>query len=74
MLLKSMRQAQDALADENSPFNTQQVKFYRDMQDQQMAVDLSSNGGMGLAELIVQQMSPGQNGLCRPVRSVKAQT
>ncbi len=59
MMLKSMRKAQDALADENSPFNSQQVKFYRDMHDQQLAVDLTSNGGMGLADIIVKQL--GQN-------------
>ena len=59
MMLKSMRKAQEALADENSPFNSQQVKFYRDMHDQQLAVDLSSNGGLGLAELIEKQL--GQN-------------
>lgn len=62
MMLKSMRKAQDALADENSPFNTQQVKFYRDMHDQQLAVDLASGGKMGLADLIIQQFSPGENG------------
>ncbi|GAC15182.1 flagellar assembly peptidoglycan hydrolase FlgJ [Aliiglaciecola lipolytica] len=62
MMLKSMRKAQDALADEDSPFNSQQVKFYRDMHDQQLAVDLSSRGGVGIAELIVQQLSPGENG------------
>lgn len=56
MLLKSMRDAQDTLSDEDSPFNSQQVKFYRDMHDQQLASDLSSGGGMGLAELIVQQL------------------
>lgn len=58
MMLKSMRKAQDALADKDSPFNSQQVKFYRDMHDQQLAVDLSTNGNMGLADLIVQQLSP----------------
>ncbi|MDO6691763.1 flagellar assembly peptidoglycan hydrolase FlgJ [Aliiglaciecola sp. 3_MG-2023] len=62
MMLKSMRKAQDALADKESPFNSQQVKFYRDMHDQQLAVDLSSRGGVGIAELIVQQLSPGENG------------
>ncbi|QJR81809.1 flagellar assembly peptidoglycan hydrolase FlgJ [Alteromonas pelagimontana] len=59
MMLKSMRKAQDELSDESSPFNSEQVKFYRDMHDQQLAVDLSSKGGMGLAEMIVQQL--GQN-------------
>ncbi|GAA6185365.1 MULTISPECIES: flagellar assembly peptidoglycan hydrolase FlgJ [Alteromonadaceae] len=62
MMLKSMRKAQDALADKDSPFNSQQVKFYRDMHDQQLAVDLSSRGGVGIADLIVQQLSPGENG------------
>ena len=62
MMLKSMRKAQDALADKDSPFNSQQVQFYRDMHDQQLANDLASGGGMGLADLIVQQMSPGKDG------------
>ncbi|AUC87623.1 flagellar assembly peptidoglycan hydrolase FlgJ [Alteromonas sp. MB-3u-76] len=56
MMLKSMRKAQDALADEDSPFNSQQVKFYRDMHDQQLATDLTANGGMGLADVIVKQL------------------
>lgn len=57
MMLKSMRKAEDALADKDSPFNSEQVKFYRDMYDQQLAQDLSSGGGLGLADVIVQQLS-----------------
>lgn len=57
MLLKSMRKAQEALADKDSPFNSEQVKFYRDMHDQQLATDLSTKGSIGLADVIVQQMS-----------------
>lgn len=57
MLLKSMRKAQEALADKDSPFNSEQVKFYRDMHDQQLATDLSTRGSIGLADIIVQQMS-----------------
>jgi flagellar protein FlgJ len=57
MLLKSMRKAQEALADKDSPFNSEQVKFYRDMHDQQLATDLSTQGSIGLADVIVQQMS-----------------
>lgn len=56
MMLKSMRQAQDAMADKDSPFNSEEVKFYRDMHDKQLAQDLSSGGGVGLAEIIVQQL------------------
>ncbi|MCC2615090.1 flagellar assembly peptidoglycan hydrolase FlgJ [Aestuariibacter halophilus] len=63
MMLKSMRKAQDAMADKDSPFNSEQVKFYRDMHDQQLAVDLSANGNMGLADLIVQQLSPQTEGV-----------
>ena len=59
MMLKSMRDAQDVLADEDSPFNSQQVKFYRDMHDQQLATDLATNGSLGLADIIVKQL--GQN-------------
>jgi flagellar protein FlgJ len=57
MLLKSMRKAQEAMADKDSPFNSEQVKFYRDMHDQQLATDLSTQGSIGLADIIVQQMS-----------------
>lgn len=60
MMLKSMRQAEDVLADDSSPFNSQDVKFYRGMHDDQMASDLSSSGALGLADLIVEQLSPNQ--------------
>ncbi|MBL4911272.1 MAG: flagellar assembly peptidoglycan hydrolase FlgJ [Alteromonadaceae bacterium] len=58
MLLKSMRKAQDVLASD-SPFNSQSVKFYRDMHDQQLALELSNNGSLGLAPLIVRQLGGG---------------
>ncbi|MEP0177487.1 MAG: flagellar assembly peptidoglycan hydrolase FlgJ [Paraglaciecola sp.] len=56
MMLKSMRKAQDVLADKDSTTNSEQVKFYRDMHDQQLATDLSSNGSIGLADIIVRQL------------------
>lgn len=71
MMLKSMRKAQDALADENSPFNSQQVKFYRDMHDQQLANDLASGGGMGLADLIVKQLGQ-QDDSYRPASTIRS--
>ena len=55
MLLKSMREAEDVLA-ADSPFNSQTTKFYRDMQDQQMALEMSNNGTLGLADMIVRQL------------------
>ncbi|WP_340679512.1 flagellar assembly peptidoglycan hydrolase FlgJ [Paraglaciecola sp.] len=62
MMLKSMRKAQDVLADEESPFNSEQVKFYRDMHDQQLANDLAANGSVGLAEIIVKQLGQLEDG------------
>jgi flagellar protein FlgJ len=60
MLLKSMRKAQDVL-ESDSPFNSESTKFYRDMNDQQMAVELSSNGSLGLTDLIVRQLGGDDN-------------
>ncbi|QBG35235.1 flagellar assembly peptidoglycan hydrolase FlgJ [Litorilituus sediminis] len=61
MLLASMRKAQDVL-ESDSPFNSQSTKFYRDMHDQQMAVELSSNGTLGLTDLIVRQLGGDDEG------------
>lgn len=58
MLLKSMRDATEAMQGEDSLFNSQQTKFYQDMLDDQLAVNLSGDGGMGLADLLVQQLAP----------------
>jgi flagellar protein FlgJ len=55
MLMKSMRSAQDVL-ESDSPFNSESTKFYRDMHDQQMSLELSNNGSLGLSELIVRQL------------------
>jgi len=64
MLLASMRKAQEVL-ESDSPFNSQSTKFYRDMHDQQMAVELSSNGSLGLTDLIVRQLG-GDDGKFKP--------
>jgi flagellar protein FlgJ len=62
MMLKSMRKAQDVMADKDSPFNSEQVKFYRDMHDTQIASDLASNGSIGLADIIVRQLGKAGEG------------
>jgi flagellar protein FlgJ len=61
MMLKSMRQASfgDPL------FDSSQSEFYRDMADQQLASDMSMNGGLGLQEVIMRQLgglTAGQSG------------
>jgi len=63
MLIKSMRQANEAF-ETDSPFNNQQTKFYTDMQDKQLAVDISRHGTLGLADALVRQLDPSS--LVRP--------
>ena len=60
MMLKSMRDASPG----DSMFESQETDFYRDMYDDQLAVHLSSGKGMGLADMLVQQLA----------RSTSAQT
>ena len=62
MMLKSMRKAQDVMSDKDSPFSSEQVKFYRDMHDTQIATDLATNGSIGLAEIIVRQLGKTGDG------------
>ncbi|QSX36088.1 flagellar assembly peptidoglycan hydrolase FlgJ [Shewanella sedimentimangrovi] len=57
MLLKSMRDA-NAVFESDNPMNSQYTKFYEQMRDQQLSVDLSNKGMLGLADLMVQQLSP----------------
>lgn len=57
MLMKSMRDANAAFKSD-SPMNSQYTAFYEQMRDQQMSVDLSDKGVLGLADMMVQQLSP----------------
>ena len=57
MLIKSMRKANEAFETE-SPFNNKQTKYYTDMQDQQLALDISRHGSLGLADALVRQLDP----------------
>jgi peptidoglycan hydrolase FlgJ len=76
-VLKGMRQAK--LAD--GILDNEQTKFYNEMYDQQLAVHLSGKPGVGLADLIVKQLSRDQpdnekpeveNNLNRPDGNLKA--
>ncbi|MDR6713230.1 flagellar protein FlgJ [Pseudomonas hunanensis] len=56
-MLKASRKASDVLAADN-PMNTETVKQYRDMYDQQLAVSMSrEGGGIGLQEVLMRQLS-----------------
>mgnify|MGYP000400669578 CR=1 FL=1 len=56
MMLKSMRNA-NAVFEEGNPMHSNTTKFFRDMYDQQLATDMASQGSLGLANIIVQQLS-----------------
>ena len=55
MMLKNMRSATNALA-ENSLLGSDQVSFYQGMLDDQWSVELTGNNGLGFAEAIVRQL------------------
>lgn len=60
MLMKSMREA----VPQDGPMDSDQTRFYTEMFDRQLTQKLSSGKGIGLAAMIVKQMSrlPGQDG------------
>lgn len=62
MLMQSMRDANEAFKSD-SPFNSQYTRFYEQMRDQQMSVELGAQGTLGLADLMVQQLSPQTSGV-----------
>ncbi len=65
-MLKSMRLANQAIADKDSPFSSQTVAQYQEMYDQQLSVHLSrNNGGLGLASVLERQLSKTASGLGR---------
>ncbi len=55
MMLKSMRNANSGFKSEL--FNSQTEDFYRQMLDEQMTSDLTKSGSLGLADMIVAQLS-----------------
>lgn len=57
MLFKSMRDANSAF--ESDMLKSQSQDFYRQMMDDQMASEISSSGSLGLADMIVAQLSAG---------------
>ncbi|MDR2306375.1 MAG: flagellar assembly peptidoglycan hydrolase FlgJ [Paucimonas sp.] len=57
-MLKASRKATDVMASEDDPMNSDTVKQYRDMYDQQLAVSMSrEGGGIGLQDVLVRQLS-----------------
>jgi flagellar protein FlgJ len=63
MLLKSMRDANRSFG-EDSLFGSSQGDMYQDMFDDQIAMQLSKGKGLGLADMLVQQLT--QSGMVKP--------
>ena len=55
MMLKSMRQASDVIGD-GGMFSSPQEKMFIGMLDEQMSVELSQKGNLGIADLMVQNL------------------
>ena len=63
MLMKSMREANRSFG-EDSMFSSSQGDFYQDMFDDQIAMHLSKGKGLGLADMLVQQLT--RSGMVKP--------
>ncbi|MDX1368428.1 flagellar assembly peptidoglycan hydrolase FlgJ [Pseudomonas sp.] len=65
-MLKAMRSANEVLGEGNF-MNSNESKTYQDMHDQQLSVTLSNNqNGIGLADVLVRQMSQIKDAGSRP--------
>ncbi|KIP77005.1 rod-binding protein [Vibrio jasicida] len=58
MVLRQMRSSSDVLADKDSPFASQQQGVFRDMYDGQLAMELAKKRNSGIANMLIQQLSP----------------
>ena len=63
MMLKSMREASQG----EGIFDSSQSLFFRDLYDQQLALTLSENGGIGLADVIQRQLGGAQENTEAPL-------
>ena len=68
MMLKSMRDA----VEEGGLFDSHQLETYEQMADQQLALDMASDGGIGLADAMITQLSRAQSLLENPESNQKS--
>ncbi|MGF1726629.1 rod-binding protein [Photobacterium nomapromontoriensis] len=73
-VLKNMRQASEALQvdDEDNPFNSRQQQFYRSMYDSQLAMEMSRQKSLGIADMLVKQL--GHHEAFKPQSQLVAMT
>ncbi|WP_417347613.1 rod-binding protein [Ferrimonas sp.] len=55
-VLKHMRAAADALADEESPLSSKNNEIYRDLHDAELSLTLSGRAGTGLVQALTRQL------------------
>ncbi len=55
-MLKSMRQATETLSEDN-PFSSRQEQFYQSFYDSQLAFEMASQGNLGVADQLVEQVN-----------------
>lgn len=58
MMLKSMRQASEVMGD-NPLMGSDEEKMFTGMMDEQMSINLSQEGHLGIAELMISQLTNG---------------
>ncbi len=56
-MLKQMRSASAVIADKDNPLTSQSDSVYQDMLDGQLAMNMSQSSGMGIADMLVKQLS-----------------
>lgn len=56
-MLSQMRKASDVLGEDN-PFNSKQQRMMRDFYDDKMVSELASQRSTGIAQMIINQLSP----------------
>ena len=61
-MLKAQRSANEAFSEGNF-MNSNEAKTYQQMYDQELAVKMSKEGGIGLADVLARQMSKMQKGV-----------
>lgn len=59
MMLKGMRDANQVFA-EGNPLNSFEARFHQQMLDQQLSVEMAGKQGLGIADLMVRQLSNRQ--------------
>ncbi|MDH2431317.1 flagellar assembly peptidoglycan hydrolase FlgJ [Pokkaliibacter sp. MBI-7] len=60
-MLKSMREANQSI-NPDGVFNSSEMNFYQDMLDQQMGINISESGGIGLSDFLTRQLTHGSSG------------